>query len=309
MRYIRIEKYDGARSWITPEELRARLAKRISLVDEEMTRIDRGALFEDEHAWYAKEFVMGVKGTLEQNVLEQAEEGRESHVITYGGSFYLITPDGMEHFGDFGAEVCAQEMTSASATYQVLLSEGVTGLPRPEELDVDVLDALCGLTSQADYFIRSIVAGEFVELTDTARAKIADNLLPGIREKLERAERVVEKLKKRATPTPRLIELRLTREHLMSERLRVEITALLLRYDPKMTEGVRFFSRIEWNQRGEEFGRDAILTLTYEGNLFYELMNGGTEGQQLRLDLEILLQGLGYCYEPNINWSLSVYQA
>lgn len=308
MRYVRIDKLDGAQSGIAPSELRTRLARRISLVDEEMARIDHGAVWEDEHAWYQKELVMGLRGTLSQNILQQAEDRRESYLISYGNSFYEITPDGMEHFADFGAEVCAAEMTSDEATYRVLLAERVEGLTPPGELDLDTLGALCGLTNQAQYFTQSIISGELFQLEEIVREKIADHLLPAIRVKIDRAQHIVEELRSRARATPRLIELRKERETLVYERLRVAITALLLRYDTRMMEGVRFFNRTEWNARGEEFDRDSLLTMTYEGNLFYEMINGGeTLGQQLRLDLENLLESLGYGYEPNINWSLSVF--
>lgn len=306
--YIRIDKLDGSRQPLSLEELRGRLAKHYSLVDEEVGRIDQGATVSDDFAWYIKEFVPGLRGTAAQNALAQAaEQEPESHTVNYGQRFFVITPDGMEHFTDFGAEVCAREMTADEAMYQVLKSEGVEDLQRPEELEPDTLGALCDLVSAADYFTRTLLSGEFVKLEAEAVRKIAEYLQPGLQDKLGHASTVIGKLKDRARTTPRLLELRRRREALLYDRLCVELTALLLGYDLKMVQGTHFYSREEWAKRGEEFGQDSILTMTFDGNLLHDMLNDLEAGSELISDLDRLLSGFGYGYEMGTSWSLSLY--
>jgi hypothetical protein len=307
--YVRIDKLDGSRQSLTREELAARLSKRMSLVDEEITLIDQGAPSQDDFGWFIRELVPGLRGTASQNAAHgQGDDEPESHVVNYGDRFYLITPDGMDRFSDFGAEVCAGEMTSDAAMYQVLVAEGVEGLTPPDQLEPDTLGALCALLSAADYFSRSILSGDFIELDETARRKIAEHLQSGLNDKLGRAQLVIGRFKDEAQPTPRLVELRRKREAMLYERLKVEILGLLLSYDLKMVEGVRFFNREEWNRRGENFGRDTILTMTFEGDMLYQMLNSDDgAANEFHRDLRELLAASGYRYEMTRSWSISLY--
>src|SRR5215210_151464 len=116
--YERIDKGDGSRQDLTREQLAARLSKVISLVDEEIGRIDVGHVVADDHAWYQRKFVPGLRGTLSQQ--EQADapdDEKESYVVDYGGRFYEISEGGMEALSEMGADVCAGAVSSEQATY------------------------------------------------------------------------------------------------------------------------------------------------------------------------------------------------
>ena len=308
--YVRIDKLDGSRQSLTREQLAEGLSKHLSLVEEEISLIDGGATSADDFAWYIRELVPGLRGTAAQN-RAQSDAGSEpeSHTVHYGGQFHVITPAGMDHFSEFGADVCAGDMTEDEAMYQVLVAEGVEDLPKPDELAPDVVGALCSLVAAADYYARTITGEEFIQLNGDALRKVGEFLEPGLRDKLGRAHIAIGKLRDQAKPTPQLVELRKEREKLLYKRLEVEFTALLLSYDLSMVQDVRFYNREECNQRGVDYGRNTIMTVTFDGSPLHELINGGDDSSyQLHQDIEAILEQFGYRHELNRSWSFSLYE-
>jgi hypothetical protein len=93
--YQRIDKGDGSIQELTREQLAARLSKFVSLVDEEIGRIDVGHIVADDYAWYQKKFVAGLRGTpAQQDQPEAADAEGEVYIVVYGGRFFQISGGG-----------------------------------------------------------------------------------------------------------------------------------------------------------------------------------------------------------------------
>ena len=73
----------------------------------------------------------------------------------------------------------------------------------------------------------------------------------------------------------------------------------------EFTDDTMFWSRERWLARKENMCDDADLHLTTEGNL-YELVNGNDE-DDLRGELNKLLERLGYWWEHGYAWSIHFY--
>jgi hypothetical protein len=83
--YERIDKGDGSRQDLTREQLAARLSKIVSLVDEEIARVDAGHVVADGFAWYQRKAVPGLRGTpSQQDRPEPRDDEREPHIVVYG---------------------------------------------------------------------------------------------------------------------------------------------------------------------------------------------------------------------------------
>jgi hypothetical protein len=76
-----------------------------------------------------------------------------------------------------------------------------------------------------------------------------------------------------------------------------------------LTSSAGLYSRCQWDiERNEEFGRDALFTLTTEGPL-YDLLNygEGPESGKMIEKFDAYLDSLGIYYEMGYGWSLHFY--
>jgi hypothetical protein len=71
---------------------------------------------------------------------------------------------------------------------------------------------------------------------------------------------------------------------------------------------VHYYSKRAWQERGEPFGNDAPLSMTFEGGLNHVLNYPETRAaQQVRTDLEDLAHAHGFWWEQGYAWSLHFY--
>lgn len=306
--YQRIDKGDGSIQDLTREQLAARLAKFVSLVDEEIGRIDAGHVVADDFAWYQKTFVPGLRGTPSQQDQPEAAAPGETYVVVYGGRFYEISEGGMEALAEYGAEVCGSEMLSEQATYNVLKAEGLD-VPEPDALEPDVLGALARLHTEAAYLERRFFSGDYGPKRDEHSGEMR-LLYPRIHEALGAASVVIGKLRDDAIKSPRLLDHQAQRESVVFERLKLAITSWLLR-NQFFTDDVRFYTRSEWTLRRETVGRNSVLAMTFEGSVLYHILNDtfGDRAMSARLEDEFrrLLAEHGFYYELGYAWCLSLY--
>ncbi|HEU4598069.1 MAG TPA: hypothetical protein VFS10_23275, partial [Pyrinomonadaceae bacterium] len=226
--YQRIDKGDGSIQDLTREQLAARLSKVVSLVDEEIGRIDAGHVVADDFAWYQKKFVPGLRGTpSQQDQQETTAAPGETYVVAYGGRFYEISEGGMEALAEYGAEVCGGEMSSERATYNVLKAEGLD-VPEPDALEPDVLGALIKLHTEAAYLSQRFFSGDYIPKSDQQSDEMR-LISPRIYDALGAASVVIGKLRDEAVKSPRLLDQQSQRESVTFERLKLAITAWLLR--------------------------------------------------------------------------------
>lgn len=307
--YQRIDKGDGSIQDLTREELAARLSKIVSLVDEEIGRIDAGHVVADDFAWYQKIFVPGLRGTPAQQEQPEAPDAeRQSYVVAYGGRFYEISEGGMEALAEYGAEVCGREMSSERATYNVLKAEGLD-VPEPDELEPDVLGALVKLHNEATYLERRFFSGDYGPRRDE-HADEMRLLYPRIHDALGAACVVIGKLRDEAVKSPRLLDEQSQRESVIFERLKLAITSWLLR-NQFFTDEIRFFTRAEWTLRRETVCRNSVLAMTFEGSVLYHILNDtfGDRALSARLEDEFrkMLEEHSYYYELGYAWCLGLY--
>ena len=71
----------------------------------------------------------------------------------------------------------------------------------------------------------------------------------------------------------------------------------------------RFYTRDEWRDRGEPYGRDALVTLVIDGSPMYEVMNGYLSVSEGSLfdRFEKMVASLGFHYELGFAWSVHFY--
>jgi hypothetical protein len=286
-----------------------RLAKFLSLVDEEIGRIDAGHVVADDFAWYQRKFVPGLRGTpSQQDQQETAAAPGETYVVVYGGRFYEISEGGMEALAEYGAEVCGREMSSEQATYNVLRAEGLD-VPEPDALEPDALGALVKLHTEASYLERRFFSGDYGPRRDE-HADEMRLLYPRIHDALGAARLVIGKLRDEAVKSPRLLEEQSRHESVTFERLKLAITAWLLR-NQFLTDDIRFFTRSEWTLRRETVGRNSVLAMTFEGSVLYHILNDtfSDHAMSARLEDEFrrMLSEQGYYYELGYAWCLSLY--
>lgn len=307
--YQRIDKGDGSIQDLTREQLAERLAKFLSLVDGEIGRIDAGHVVADDFAWYQKKFVPGLRGTPAQQEQPGApdEEGAP-HLVVYSGRFYEISEGGMEALAEYGAEVCGGEMFSERATYNVLKAEGLD-VAEPDALEPDVLGALIKLQTGATYLAQRFFSGDYIPRRD-AQSDEMRLISPRIYEALGAACVVIGKLRDEAVKTPALLEEQSRRESVTFERLKLAITAWLLR-NQFLTDDIRFFTRSEWTLRRESVCRNSVLVMTFEGSVLYHILNDtfADRAMSARLEDEFrrLLEELGYYFELGFAWCLGLY--
>lgn len=307
--YERIDKGDGSRQDLTREQLAARLSKIVSLVDEEIGRVDAGHVVADGYAWYQRKVVPGLRGTpSQQERPEPRDDEREPHIVVYGGRFYAISEGGMEALAEYGADVCGGHMSSERACYNVLKAEGLD-VPEPDALEPDVLGALVRLHNEATYLERRFSSGDYIprreEQSDEMRL-----LSRRIHEALAAAGICIGQLRDAAVKSPRLLEEQSDRESILFERLKLAITSWLL-HNKFFVEEIHFFTRTEWALRGEPYGRNSVLAMTFEGSALYHVLNDtlGDRSLSARIedDFRRMLAGLGYYFELGYAWSLSLY--
>lgn len=307
--YQRIDKGDGSIQDLTREQLAERLAKFVSLVDEEIGRIDAGHVVSDDFAWYRKKFVPGLRGTPSQQDQQETTAAQgETYAVVYAGRFYEISEAGMEALGEYGAEVCRDEMSSEQATYNVLKAEGLD-VPEPDALEPDVLSALARLHTEATYLEHRFFSGDYGPRRDEHSNEMR-LLYPRIHAALGAACVVIGKLRDEAIKSPRLLDQQSQRESAIFERLKLAITSWLLR-NQFFTDDVRFYTRSEWTLRRETVGRNSVLAMTFEGSVLYHILNDtfGDRAMSARLEDEFrrLLAEHGFYYEIGYAWCLSLY--
>lgn len=307
--YERIDKGDGTRQDLTREQLAERLSKFVSLVDEEIGRIDAGHIIGHDFAWYQRKTVPGLRGTPSQQEPPEPQRGeQEPCIVVYNGRFYAISEEGADALADYGPDVCAGAISSERACYTVLRAEGLD-VPEPDVLEPDVLGALVRLGNEATYLERRFFSGDYIprreEQSDEMRL-----LLPRIHEALAAAGSVIGQLRDAAVKSPKLLEEQSGRESILFERLKLAITSWLLRNE-LFVEGIAFYTRTEWALRGEPYGRNSVLAMTFEGSALYQILNDslGDRGLSARVedDFRRMLSGLGYYFELGYAWSLSLY--
>lgn len=69
---------------------------------------------------------------------------------------------------------------------------------------------------------------------------------------------------------------------------------------------VHFYSKSQWQARGEPFGNEAPLSMTFEGPL-YDALNYGEWGWRVRDELETLVHSHGFWMEQGYAWSAHFY--
>lgn len=69
-----------------------------------------------------------------------------------------------------------------------------------------------------------------------------------------------------------------------------------------------FYDPKQWQERGEEIGLYADLTLTCEGDL-YNILNGyASDSTQLSDDFSRIVNAAGYWWEPGYTWAFHFYK-
>jgi hypothetical protein len=214
----------------------------------------------------------------------------------------------MEALAEYGAEVCGRELSSEQATYNVLKAEGLD-VPEPDALEPDVIGALVRLHAEADYLERRFFSGDYGPRRDE-NADEMRLLYPRIHEALGAACVVIGKLRDTAVKSPELLDRQSQRETTTFERLKIAITAWLLR-NQFLTDEIRFFTRSEWTLRRETVCRNCVLTMTFEGSVLYHILNDTFDdralGARLEDEFRRLLEELGFYYELGYAWCLGLY--
>jgi hypothetical protein len=73
-----------------------------------------------------------------------------------------------------------------------------------------------------------------------------------------------------------------------------------------------FYSTEEWQERGEQFGRNALLTIVIEESPWYNVLNGLVDSKaaaDASDALEDLMEEHGVWYELGHAWSMHFYEA
>lgn len=71
--------------------------------------------------------------------------------------------------------------------------------------------------------------------------------------------------------------------------------------------GTKVYTKRDWNDRGEQYGRTADLTLIIEGSPLYAALNYGEPGWEADTKLRELAAANGYYYELGHAWSVHFY--
>ena len=306
--YQMISRTDGARRPVGERQLLSLLAPQFPSPDEALSRANKGRVVETPAAWFMRTEAPWLKPAPSAADDAASDIDRESFFITYGGTFYEITAGGMEALAEMGAEVCGREMSSEQATYSVLIGEGLH-VPAPDELEPDALSALLKLHAEATYLEQRFWSGDYIPRREEQSGEMR-LLYPRLHEALGRACVVIGKLRDDAVKTPKLLDQQAEREQTVFDRIRVDITSWLLRND-MMTDDVHFYTRSEWALRGEPYGRDSVLAMTFEGSPLYHILNDTLDDRatsaRLFEELCALLKSHGYYYELGYSWSMSLY--
>lgn len=93
------------------------------------------------------------------------------------------------------------------------------------------------------------------------------------------------------------------------EELQAKVAAYLREHEG-FDRGTRFYSREEWQARGEEVAADAPLTLLIEESALSHILNWCEDAEligQTEEELSNLLEPLGYYYELGYTWTMHFY--
>lgn len=79
--------------------------------------------------------------------------------------------------------------------------------------------------------------------------------------------------------------------------------------DSKSLRGdAKLYSKKEWNDRGEPYGKEAKLTLVIDGSPMYSALNYGEDGFKIQDEFDKLVKSCGYWYEQGFAWSVHFYE-
>ncbi|MFM4843430.1 HNH endonuclease [Aeromonas caviae] len=70
-----------------------------------------------------------------------------------------------------------------------------------------------------------------------------------------------------------------------------------------LLDDARFYSKEEWNSRGEHMHNDSLLVLTIDSSGLYNLLNFGGDTEEF----DDLVESFGFSYEMGYQWSLGFY--
>jgi hypothetical protein len=77
--------------------------------------------------------------------------------------------------------------------------------------------------------------------------------------------------------------------------------------DAPRSEGKTFYSPDEWEERGEDYGRSALLVIVHDGGDFAPFFNGNYGLPHYGKDMVEGLQALGVHYEGCTCWYTAIY--
>lgn len=91
------------------------------------------------------------------------------------------------------------------------------------------------------------------------------------------------------------------------DQLREEITDLFNKYNIPMTD-VKFYTKEKWVERGEMYGNESQMTMTFEGP-FYHIYNNPEVKQDFQMleDFNTILRKWNLYAEGGFAWSLHFY--
>jgi hypothetical protein len=78
--------------------------------------------------------------------------------------------------------------------------------------------------------------------------------------------------------------------------------------DSLLRGDARLYTKEEWNDRGEEYGKKADLTLTIDGSPLYRALNYGEPDWSYMEALNALAKRYGYYYEQGYAWTVHFYK-
>jgi hypothetical protein len=84
-----------------------------------------------------------------------------------------------------------------------------------------------------------------------------------------------------------------------------------LRQQELWSRDCHWYSQRTWRARGEQYGREGLATLTFEGSPLYRVLNMPwelREGFALGERLRQIAEEHGFWYELGYSWSLSLYE-